>query len=179
MSDLIIYHHGVKGMKWGIRRKRKPSGSSKSNGRKQEKSPISNAKSTIDKGSKQVARFLKDNKSTLIKSGMIVGLAAAGFPAASVAVSVLGKLKVSKQETAEQLQSAKNARDDAYEGYLEVTKEINKYRESRSSSIVDVDGYARSKGTSSEEILESLETKRNYYAAIFNSASETIKELEG
>lgn len=74
--DQELYHYGVKGMKWGIRRKRSTSKSSR-----QKKSSRSNdIRSKIVNGKHQVDRFMNSRGGQLIKSAAIIGLASVGAP---------------------------------------------------------------------------------------------------
>lgn len=87
-----LYHHGVKGMKWGIRRK-KPSPNKSSNLSKSSKS--SDVKNSIERGRQKAKRFLQQNGGTIVKTGAIIGLSAIGIPYAAVILSNIGNLDMS------------------------------------------------------------------------------------
>ena len=66
-SDDLI-HYGVKGMKWGIRRKRKSSS----------KRSFDDIKQAVVKGKASVDRFMQSNAGRAVKSAAVIALAAAG-----------------------------------------------------------------------------------------------------
>lgn len=77
-----LAHHGIKGMKWGVRRTRAQLGYKTSNKKSKAKSDKSNSKSTVDEIKKRVrkgAEFIKDNPRLVVKTAAQVGLTAAGL----------------------------------------------------------------------------------------------------
>ena len=77
-----LYHHGIKGMKWGVRRTpaqlgHKPSKSegSKSSSKTNNKVSVEKVKSTIQNG----AKFVKDNPKLVLSTAARMGLTAAGL----------------------------------------------------------------------------------------------------
>lgn len=69
-----LKHYGVKGMKWGIRKKRTRVSREK-------------IKASIDKGAAVTKQFLKDNGPTLAKSSAILAFSAVGLPIAGAVIS--------------------------------------------------------------------------------------------
>lgn len=81
-----LYHHGIKGMKWGIRRKRPEISKKSSKSTSPKKSDSNDIRKKIAKGKESVDRFMNSNAGTLVKSAAIIGLASVGAPAALVTV---------------------------------------------------------------------------------------------
>lgn len=80
-SDELV-HHGIKGMKWGVRRTKAQLGYKTSNKKSKVKSDKSNSKSTADEIKKRVRKgteFIKDNPRLVVKTAAQVGLTAAGL----------------------------------------------------------------------------------------------------
>ena len=86
-----LYHYGVKGMKWGIRRK--PTLSKKKNnrtlslskndlnhGKRKTPAKISDLKKSVYRGKKQVDRFMQTKAGMVLKSAAFIGLASIGVP---------------------------------------------------------------------------------------------------
>lgn len=77
-----LYHYGVKGMKWGVRKKRTRVSREK-------------IKASIDKGAAVTKQFLKDNGPMLAKSTAILAFSAVGLPLAGAVISNYSGLDLS------------------------------------------------------------------------------------
>lgn len=93
MSD-ELYHYGVKGMKWGIRRKRAQSSSNNSRS-PHKKITSDDAKRFVKNGAEKTKAFLKTNGPTIAKTAGIIALSSVGATYAAVALSNLGGLDMS------------------------------------------------------------------------------------
>lgn len=89
-----LKHYGVKGMKWGIRRNRKTSGS-----KNKRKRSISDIERKIKNGAEASKNFLRKNGKVLATSSAILGLSLVGIPYAPLAISTLSKLDLSNAVT--------------------------------------------------------------------------------
>lgn len=87
-----LYHHGVKGMKWGIRHDKKSIRSSKI------KKTHKDLKTTIERGKKHTKNFLRKNGPMLLKTSAVVGLSAIGLPQVAVGVNIIGSVATSSLE---------------------------------------------------------------------------------
>lgn len=77
-----LYHYGVKGMKWGVRKERISVSREK-------------IKASIDKGAVVTKQFLKDNGPMLAKSTAILAFSAVGLPLAGAVISNYSGLDLS------------------------------------------------------------------------------------
>lgn len=82
--DEELYHYGVKGMKWGVRRNHKQLGHTKKNA--ENKADIS-LENRVNKGKNATEKFLKQYGPTLAKAGVITALAAIGIPYSALLVT--------------------------------------------------------------------------------------------
>lgn len=87
-----LVHYGVKGMKWGIRRKRKE-GSSRS--KTSAKSSAEDIQRRIGVGAKKVKQFMKDNGKQIAATSAIIALSAVGVPYAALAIANAARLDLS------------------------------------------------------------------------------------
>lgn len=96
-----LYHYGVKGMKWGIRR----SDDQLSGGRKERTKKSKNksslkvtpegkkrVKRTVEKGKSRTADFLKTYGPTIAKAGTITALSVVGVPYAGLLVTGIASM---------------------------------------------------------------------------------------
>lgn len=94
MKTEELIHYGVKGMKWGIRRNRKTSGS-----KRKRKQSMSDVERKIKNGAEASKNFLRKNGKVLATSSAIVGLSLIGIPYVPLAISTLSKLDLSSAVT--------------------------------------------------------------------------------
>lgn len=85
-----LYHHGIKGMKWGVR-KDHSSSARKSRANKS----TDELKTKIDTGKKATQKFLKTNGKAIVKGGVVVGCSMAGIGVVGVLISNLSSLDYS------------------------------------------------------------------------------------
>ena len=131
MSDYILYHHGVKGMKWGIRRFQRKDGTRTPAGKKKLQEEYDNSASKRNDGK-------SSKKKSTAKKAVIAGAAVVG-----TALAAYGTYKLSKYIQGKRSQQAmQKASDYVSKNFL------HKIGESNFSNGQTISNFANKTGTS-------------------------------
>lgn len=98
MNNNCLYHHGIKGQKWGVRRYQNPDGTLTSEGQKRYNSS-NNRKNTVE--NKQTKSSIKEHFTTAIKNIDKEKVLKVGAAAAGVALVAIGTYNLERSSTAD------------------------------------------------------------------------------
>lgn len=138
MSDYILYHHGIKGMRWGVRRFQEPNGTLTPAGRKRYADALDGQPSTTKRSAKQTYRNAKN----------------AAFTKYEKSIASIEKGYKRGQMLSEKDQAREAAVEEAYN--KAVTKAKSDYKKAKAEVKARSDNYNSDEGQAKKQEFKDM-----------------------